>query len=836
MVLRAFLDLETFSAIPLKNGTFKYSEQSEILLFAYALEDEEVRVWDITSDDQMPGDLYKILYSEDIELWFHNVQFDRTIFESSVFGGSSWPVINPNRWRCTMTQAMCHGLPGSLDKLCEIFKLDADVAKDKRGKQLINMFCKPQPEKQKIRRKTRKTHPAEWAEFVDYAKSDIRAMRVLIDKMPKWNYPNHEFELKLWQMSNEMNREGVHVDLELAAKAIEATDLEQTRLGRQISETTNGEVERATQRDKLLEFILKEHGVSLPDMKGATLERLLGTDLPAGVRELLNIRLAASTSSVSKYKRVMDSTNNDGYLRGLIQFSGAGRTGRDAGRLFQPQNLMRPTLKNKEIENGIDAIKAGCVDLVTGNVMELCANAMRGVIIAPPGSKLVVADLSNIEGRVIAWLAGEDWKLQAFRDFDKGEGPDLYCASYGKAFGVDPSEIGRDDIRRQVGKTLELACLEGDTLVFTDIGLISLADVTEDMQLWDGESWVKHSGVAHMGVKETINLDGVGVTRDHLVLAGDKWEQAGFIASNGNAGIYARATGNRGLSDLLRSGWEHQFALAPERFSYTGGMKNVYDIANAGPNNRFMVMGSRSPMIVHNCGFGGGVGSFLTFATAFNLDLAKLTSGISLPADVEKECEKFWDWSIDTERSTYGLPKEVFVACDGLKRLWRRAHPNIVSLWARAQHNFEAATDNPDIVLKVGHCSFLRKGNWLRIILPSGRSLSYPSPRIDDKGKLSFMGINQFNRKWQRVNTYGGKTVENMTQAVARDAFKATYLDIVAAGYSLRLPVHDENITYAPDDARYNAFNLSGIMAMKIAWAEGLPLAAAGFEALRYRK
>lgn len=693
MVLRAFLDLETFSAIPLKNGTFKYSEQSEILLFAYALEDEEVRVWDITSDDQMPGDLYKILYSEDIELWFHNVQFDRTIFESSVFGGSSWPVINPNRWRCTMTQAMCHGLPGSLDKLCEIFKLDADVAKDKRGKQLINMFCKPQPEKQKIRRKTRKTHPAEWAEFVDYAKSDIRAMRVLIDKMPKWNYPNHEFELKLWQMSNEMNREGVHVDLELAAKAIEATDLEQTKLGRQISETTNGEVERATQRDKLLEFILKEHGISLPDMKGATLERLLGTDLPAGVRELLNIRLAASTSSVSKYKRVMDSTNNDGYLRGLIQFSGAGRTGRDAGRLFQPQNLMRPTLKNKEIENGIDAIKAGCVDLVTGNVMELCANAMRGVIIAPPGSKLVVADLSNIEGRVIAWLAGEDWKLQAFRDFDKGEGPDLYCASYGKAFGVDPSEIGKDDIRRQVGKTLELAC-----------------------------------------------------------------------------------------------------------------------------------------------GFGGGVGSFLTFATAFNLDLAKLTSGLSLPADVEKECEKFWDWSIDTERSTYGLPKEVFVACDGLKRLWRRAHPNIVSLWARAQHNFEAATDNPDIVLKVGHCSFLRKGNWLRIILPSGRSLSYPSPRIDDKGKLSFMGINQFNRKWQRVNTYGGKTVENMTQAVARDAFKATYLDIVAAGYSLRLPVHDENITYAPDDARYNAFNLSGIMAMKIAWAEGLPLAAAGFEALRYRK
>ena len=134
--------------------------------------------------------------------------------------------------------------------------------------------------------------------------------------------------------------------------------------------------------------------------------------------ELLNVRLQASSTSTSKYKVLKRGTSADGRLRGTLQFDGASRTGRWAGRLFQPQNLPRPSLKQPMIDAGIEALKAGCAHLTTGNVMELISSSIRSCIVAPYGKKLVVADLSNIEGRVQAWLANEEWKLQAFRDFD----------------------------------------------------------------------------------------------------------------------------------------------------------------------------------------------------------------------------------------------------------------------------------------------------------------------------------------------------------------------------------------------------------------------------------
>lgn len=689
--MKLWWDLETFSETPITDGAHRYAENAEVLLFAWAVDDGPVQCWDCTADSKpMPSDLYVAIQECD-EYWGHNSGgFDRVVAKK--YGGDGFADLNylyEARHRDTMVQALCHGLPGALGALCEIFRLDADVAKDKRGKQLIQMFCKPQAKNSKLRRKTRETHPAEWAEFIEYAKSDIRAMRILHQKMPKWNYPNNESELALWKLDQRINGEGIYVDLELSEKAIEAVDVAQAQLASDVTEATNGEVTAATQRDKLLQHILSEHGISLPDMRSDTLERrLTDPSLPDGVRELIGIRLMASTSSVSKYRRVIRSTSSDGYLRGVIQFSGAGRTGRDAGRLFQPQNLMRPTLPAAEIEQGIEAIKAGCADLITDNVMELCANGMRGVIISPPKQKLVVADLSNIEGRVLAWLAGENWKLKAFRDFDKGIGPDLYVASYARTFGVSLEQA-----KRQVGKVLELAM-----------------------------------------------------------------------------------------------------------------------------------------------GFGGGVGSFITFAAVYRLDLEQMTSALFLPADVVAEAENFWNWSIDTTRSTYGLPKEVFIACDSLKRLWRRAHPAIVQMWRESEDAFRNAIYNEGEEFRAGRCVHVRQGNWLRVKLPSGRSLSYPAPRVNDDGKLSFMGLNQYSRKWSRLTTYSGKIVENKTQAVARDVFKNCYPAVIEAGYRPVLPVHDELITYAPDAAMYGPRHLSQLMAIVPAWASGLPLAAAGFEGYRYRK
>jgi DNA polymerase len=688
MTTRLYWDLETWSEVPINDGAHKYAEQAEILLFAWAVDDGPVQCWDLTSSRQIPEPLIAAMIQCD-EYWGHNSgMFDRVVLMHAERG--LYDLMPERKHRDTMVQALCHGLPDKLDTLCEIFKLEGDVAKHKRGKQLIQLFCKPRPANSKIKRYTRETHTAEWAEFIEYAKSDITSMRILHQKMPKWNYPNHEFELKLWQLDQRINQEGIYVDLDLARAAVEAVDVAQAGLAVDVSEATEGTVTSATQRDKLLEYILREHGVPLPDMRADTLERrLTDASLPDGVRDLIGIRLAASTSSVSKYKRVIRSTSSDGYLRGVIQFSGAGRTGRDAGRLFQPQNLMRPTLPGDEIDAGIEAIKAGCADLVTGNAMELCANAMRGVIIAPPGKKIVVADLSNIEGRVLAWLAGEEWKLQAFRDFDAGIGPDLYVAAYAKAFRIAPEDV--DKTMRQIGKTMELAM-----------------------------------------------------------------------------------------------------------------------------------------------GYQGGVGAFVTFATAFGIDLEQLPSD-SIPGDVWAEAENFHEWSLEQKRSTFGLSKRAFMTCDSLKRLWRRAHPRTEVLWRAAQEAFENAIDSGEVIGIGRHCDAVKKGNWLHIVLPSGRALSYPAPRIED-GKLSFMGINQYSRKWSRISTYGGKLVENMTQAVARDVFKASYPAILEAGYDIRLPVHDENITYAPDGLLYGPKHLSSLMAVVPAWASGLPLAAGGFEGYRYRK
>lgn len=689
MTTRLWWDLESYSETPITDGAHRYAEKAEVLLFAWAVDDGPVQCWDVTKYPGAPGDLLEAVERAD-EFWGHNSgMFDTVVWKHA----GTFPMWR-EKHRDTMVQAFSHGLPGSLGALCEIFRLPSDQAKDKRGKQLIRMFCMPQPANQKLRRKTRETHPAEWMEFIEYAKSDITSMRILHQKMPKWNYPNNATEVSLWWMTQETNERGIYVDLELSAKAIEAVDAAQAGLARDVSEATDGAVTAATQRNRLLQHILLEHGISLPDMRADTLERRLSDpDLPEAVRNLIAIRLQASTSSVSKYRKIIRAVSSDGYLKGGIQFNGAGRTGRDAHRLVQMGNMMRPTLSKTDIEIGIESIKAGCADLVTDNVMELCANAMRGVIIAPPGQKIVVADLSNIEGRVAAWLADEDWKLQAFRDFDAGTGPDLYKATYSKAFRVSLEEVTKEN--RQIGKVME------------------------------------------------------------LMLA-----------------------------------------------------------------------------------YQGGVGAFLTGAATYGIDLDELayTGREAIPASVWEQAGNFWEWSKETKRPTYGLEQETFQVCDSIKRMWRASNPRIAGIWEKLEDAARAAINNGYAETVVGRVSLVRRGNWLKVKLPSGRYLSYPAPRVDDGGKLSYMGLNQYSRKWQRLGTYGGKLFENLCQAVARDVLFYAMPGIREAGYSIRMRVHDELICYAADEASYRSEHLSRLMTSGEPWTEGLPLSAAGFEGVRYRK
>jgi DNA polymerase len=342
--------------------------------------------------------------------------------------------------------------------------------------------------------------------------------------------------------------------------------------------------------------------------------------------------------------------------------------------------------------------------LLFGNVMELTSSAIRGCIVAPKGKKLVVADLANIEGRVLAWLAGEEWKLQAFRDYDtiighddEGEpirkGHDLYKLAYAKSFGIKPEDVSKDN--RQVGKVQELAL-----------------------------------------------------------------------------------------------------------------------------------------------GYEGGVGAFLTFAAAYNIDLEAMGEQAigAIPANIMAEAVKALEWTKQQKRPTFGLSDRAWLVCDSFKRSWRYAHPAVSSMWKDLEEAARMAVLRAGTTYECRGLKLRRDGAWLRIRLPSGRFLCYPSPQVDEAGKLSYMGVNQYSRKWSRLKTYGGKLAENVTQAASRDVLAANMPGIEAAGYQIVLSVHDENITEADDRDEFNAGHLADLMATNPTWAKNLPLAAAGFEAYRYRK
>ncbi|MFV5381741.1 DNA polymerase [Acinetobacter towneri] len=687
MQLELFLDLETFSETPIKNGTHAYAENAEVMVFAWALGEGEVQVEDLTAAP-ISKELVALLHNPSVKLIAHNSGFDRTVLRHAMPNLD----LKIERWEDTMVQALSHSLPGSLDALCEIFGVDADKAKDKAGKQLIQLFCKPRPKTSKERRATRETHPEKWAEFLAYAKNDILAMRELRKKMPKWNYRNSE--LALWHLDQKINDRGVSIDLDLVQSAIEAVDKAQVELAKQTKEMTNGEVEAATQRDAMLKHILSAHNVSLPDMQKSTLERRLNDEsLPVAVRELIAIRLQASTTSTAKYKALSLGTNTDGRLRGTLQFNGASRTGRWAGRLFQPQNLPRPVLKQSVIDEGIEVLKLGCADLFYENVMELTSSAIRGCIQAPKGKKLVITDLSNIEGRGLAWLAGEEWKNQAFRDFDAGKGHDLYKVAYSKSFNIPPETVDKE--QRQVGKVQELAL-----------------------------------------------------------------------------------------------------------------------------------------------GYEGGVGAFLTFASAYGLDLdamAELAFN-NIDRSVMNEAIRAWEWHKKERRNTFGLKKNTWLVCDSFKRSWRYAHPNISAWWTELKLAAIKAINSPGVAFPCRKVVMLKKGSWLLIKLPSGRFLCYPSARAETDGRISYMGNNQYTRKWERLYTYGGKLAENITQAFSRDVLAHNMPTIESKGYEIVLTVHDEVITEAPDSAEFNHENLSKLLAANPEWASDLPLAAAGFESYRYKK
>lgn len=649
-----FFDCETFSEVPIANGTHAYAEGAKIILASYAWDDEPAVCVDMTDGSTTLDDLQDLMDKASVVV-IHNSAFDRTILRNV---GVNLPV---EQVHDTMVQALSHSLPGALDKLCTVLHVPTNLAKDKDGKRLIFLFCKPQPANRKLRICDRTTHPADWEAFKSYARMDIEAMREVYKRLPKWNYAgpasnSRRDELELWHVDQRINDRGVAVDRELATAALRAVERLQARLAYEASELTEGHVGSTTQRERVIAYLADYLGYPVGDLKGASVERILSElGLPDEVRELLLNRQQAAATSPAKYKALLKGASKDGRLRGTLQFCGASRTGRFGGRVFQPQNLPRPVVKGWAVEEGIAAMKANTEDLLFDNVMDLITSAIRGCIVAPAGRKLVIADLSNIEGRMLAWLAGETWKLEAFAAFDKGVGHDLYKITAASILHKKPEDITKDE-RQVSGKVPELAC-----------------------------------------------------------------------------------------------------------------------------------------------GYQGALGAFKTMGALYGVD----------------------------------LPDDTVL---GIVKAWRAAHPNTVKLWYGLENACRDAVYSPGVVKRFGRLAIQRDGVWLRIRLPSGRYLCYPGVECDDAGKLSYLGVNQYTRKWERLRTYGGKLVENVTQAASRDVLCYGMKLAEESGYPVVLHVHDELICEVPDRPDYNVARLSAIMSTNPPWAEGLPLAAAGFETHRYRK
>lgn len=445
-----WIDLETYSKTDIKGaGTYEYARTCDILLVAYALDDGPVRLWDRTKTPATPDDLFEALTNPETEYTAHNAMFDRSVLAAHGYALAG----DPDRWSCTMCQAYLHGFTGSLDKLGEIFGLGADKAKMKDGKKLINRFCKPAPRNHKADRYDAKTHPLEWARFCEYAVRDVEAMRTIAGKLPRWN-----LDVKEYRLDQKINDRGFHVDLELAEAGRRAAIVEKAALAERFVELTNNDVRSPTQRAVFLEYINKRFGLELENTQRATLEPLLKKKIDPALAELITISINANKTSTSKYATLIPATSPDSRFRGGLQFSGAARTRRFSGRTFQPQNLpSRGAPKPKQIETYIDALKIDCHDILFDDeLMRYGSHALRGVLIAPDGKKTCVADLANIEGRANAWLAGEEWKLEAFRDYDRGDGPDLYKVAAGKILGQRPQDVSKTN-RDSFGKVTELA-------------------------------------------------------------------------------------------------------------------------------------------------------------------------------------------------------------------------------------------------------------------------------------------------------------------------------------------------------------------------------------------
>ena len=959
------IDLETKSDIDIaKSGVYRYADSPyfDILLFAYSVDDAPVQVVDLACGEQLPEEILNALTDDRIQKHAFNASFERVCL--SVWLRRNYPecfisyglqedacgnYLSPKAWRCTMVAAAYLGLPLSLAGVGAVLQLQQQ--KMSEGKALIRYFCVPYDTVNGVPQfHTPADSPEKWNVFRAYNKRDVETEQAIEQKIARFPVP--EFVWQEYALDQSINDRGIQLDLQLVQQAIRMDTLTKDKLLHLLKNLTDLDNPNSVQQMKQW---LAEHGLELESLGKKEVQEQLKT-APPDLRDVLLLRQQVSKSSVKKYQAMQNAVCSDGRARGMFQFYGANRTGREAGRIIQLQNLPQNHLP--DLEAARELVKSGnleAVELLYEDVPDTLSQLIRTAFVPKPGYQFLVADFSAIEARVIAWLAGETWRMQAFAD-----GKDIYCASASKIFGVPVVKHGINGHLRQKGKVAELACIAEGQLVLTDHGLIPIEKVTTDDLLWDGEQWVHHEGVVYKGKREVITYEGLTATPDHLVWiegqsqpiqfgiaascgshlvqTGDdgkairlgenyqcgktleqnmesllcvdrmhrmqleavdiafqpfmwkiKWLSEMFSAQKNSA--LARKKTNRSKATLRkpercrifqlrckrnsvrlsfcdssrfvsdkqvwrtrtdngnrqdRRQWKlcsgksqvcypcrKQSEQADDRLNtvrakllalcvqyhyskiiqrndtrrnYSGCRKcscgekkmlethshtaRLYDIQNAGRRHRFTVSGK----LVHNCGYGGSVG-------------AMKAMGGSEMSDAELK-------QIVTD--------------------WRTASPHIVQLWWDVENAaIKAVRDKTETETHGIHFSY--ESGFLFIKLLSGRRLAYVKPRIEPNrfggDSITYEGIGT-GRKWERLETYSGKLVENIVQATARDLL--FYSMQTLSQYFIVGHIHDEMIIECPKDTKLD--EICQQMARTPDWAKGLLLRADGYECSFYKK
>ena len=644
------IDIETYSEADLpKVGVYRYADDPtfDVLLFSYSIDGGRVTCLDLTKED-LPQEIADMLMDEKVIKQAFNAQFERVCLSYYLYNYNEgftdrFQLLDPSQWRCSMVHAYSLGLPGSLAKCAEY--LGVAEQKDQAGTQLINYFSKPAKPTKANGGRTRnlpKHDPEKWEAYISYNIQDVKTEMAIADRLDKVPMANKEWAM--YSLDQTINDRGVEVDQDLAESAIRLMDKQSDRIQARLIELTG--LDNPNSVAQLTEW-LKDHGYPHDNLRKKVVEESAKDEgLSPEVREVLKLRLAGSNASTKKYQVMDRAICRDGRIRGLLQFYGASRTGRWAGRLLQVQNLPRNYLGG--LDHARDLVKAEdieALELIYDEVPEVLKQLIRTGIVAKEGYHFLVSDYSAIEARVIAWLAGEEWSLQAFKDHGK-----IYEATANQMF----------------------------------------------------------------------NLGGV----DKVTPA---YRQRGKVAT---------------------------LAL----------------------------------------GYQGGVGALKAMGA---LDM--------------------------------GIPESDL---QDLVNAWREANANIVNFWYETENKaIKTVKDGQPRWTAGGRIVVKKDSGFLRFVLPSGRSLNYPRPRLVDG---QFGPSLAYEDGKTLIETYGGKLVENLVQATARDILAEGLKQLEAKGYQIVFHVHDEVVIEAPKDLRVDRVN--ELLAIVPEWAEGLPLNAEGFETEFYMK